>query len=50
MSESTYQRTTGGRHKWKKLAYLPLIMNGVAHMKSGAQYLIRDDGWRKVSK
>ena len=47
MSDQNYRRTTGGKHRWKKRAWLPIIgVDGRALMRDGAVYQVRDDGWR----
>jgi hypothetical protein len=46
-------RTTGGKHRWKRLRYMPIFRGDQAllpdrHTKMAACYQVRADGWRRV--
>jgi len=48
MGDKNYKRTTGGKNKWRRMCWMPVIRNGIAYMKDGARYQVRDDGWRRL--
>lgn len=37
-----------GKRRVKGLVWLPIIRNGIAHMKSGTQYRVQENGWRRI--
>jgi|GEM_PF-5512943 len=43
-----WKRSTGGKHRWKRMAWMPYIVNGIARLKDGAAYFADKDGWRRA--
>lgn len=45
----SYRRTTGGKHRWKRLMYMPVVRgNEAVFPKTGTRYRMDDDGWRRM--
>lgn len=45
-----YEKTSGYRNWLNRRCWLPFIRNGIAHMKSGARYLVEENGWKRIKE
>ena len=43
-----YKRTTGGKHRWKRMCWKPVIRGGIAYLRGGARYEVLKSGWRRL--
>ena len=48
MSDPNYQRTSRYRNWMNKRMWLPIVKGALATMASGAQYIVRKEGWRRI--